>query len=117
MHKKITLPSEQIDKLALPSSITSDALFEAAKLPVEELNLTVDLMPEPLLDGPRGRDKSSPACPCQMPRRGSQRITIRIPDKLIAFYKTEAAKIGVGYQTLIIKTLRSAADRPGKDWT
>jgi hypothetical protein len=40
----------------------------------------------------------------------SQRVTIRVPTPLLAKFKKRASRLGVGYQTLMIRELTAAAN-------
>jgi uncharacterized protein (DUF4415 family) len=50
-----------------------------------------------------------------MPTKGKSRITIYIDDRILAAFKAESARKGIGYQTLINEALAQhigAAERP-----
>ncbi|MBA3774605.1 MAG: hypothetical protein H0X13_19565 [Ramlibacter sp.] len=53
------------------------------------------------------RSSSAPTSPNS--GLGTARITIRIPARLLDDYKAMASRSGIGYQTLIIRTLRETA--------
>jgi hypothetical protein len=44
-----------------------------------------------------------------VPTKGKTRITIYIDDQIVAAFKTESARTGIGYQTLINEALRAQA--------
>jgi hypothetical protein len=122
MHTRIRLPSELIDELEHPT-VTAAAILAAADTPVEDLNLEVEALHLPAVEltdidcpegfagtGARAIPDGNPA-PKAAPTTlsGTTHTTIRIPARLLAIYKTKAAKLGMGYQTLIIRTLNNAA--------
>lgn len=43
-------------------------------------------------------------------RRRSERVTIRVPTPLLAKFKKKASRMGIGYQTLMIRELTTAAN-------
>ena len=42
---------------------------------------------------------------------GSKKISVRIPRSLLTALQTEAKRVGIGYQTLLIRTLKVASSR------
>lgn len=119
MHTTIPSVGNLIDELNHPT-VTPAAILAAFDMPVEDLNLDVsslDLPDEALgdLDGPF--DVAVPAGTASPPRgkrstlatapvsTGTTHTTIRIPAKVLAAYKARAAQLGIGYQTLIVRTL------------
>lgn len=43
--------------------------------------------------------------------RGSKRVTMRVPASVLAKFKKRASLLSVGYQTLMIRELKAAAER------
>ena len=42
---------------------------------------------------------------------GSKKISVRIPRSLLTALQTEAKQVGIGYQTLLVRTLKVASSR------
>lgn len=96
-----------------------------AELEAEGLALIAELaaMPMPELPPMENQDldfstptPEAPKRACKAPKRarrtsGSERISIRVPARILNAYRDEAERKGCGYQTLINKVLK--ANMPG----
>lgn len=93
------------------------AAFEASLN--EEYQATLELLalePDLVLDfdlDPMPPPASSDPAPSPEPLlTGTKKITIRLPNRLLAAYRTQAKRSGTRYQTLMVRTLNTAS----RDW-
>jgi hypothetical protein len=97
--------------------LTREKLAAAAELSVDEINFSAAELELPE-NGPDGETPSAPPMGLTTTPKpeiaaasatGTIHTTIRVPAGLLAAYKAKAAELRIGYQTLIIRTLREAA--------
>ncbi len=75
-----------------------EALFNDAEQWIADTDLSTIEIPSPKVAVPSGP---------------SLRTTMRVPADILAAYRTEASRRGIGYQTLMFRALREVMERPG----
>lgn len=91
--------------LALHYAPVEELVFD--ELVFDELELELDLndtaAPADYVSATAPHHKSS--------FTGSKKISVRIPRSLLTALQTEAKQVGIGYQTLLVRTLKVASSR------
>lgn len=105
-----SLPDDK--ELAAASAVfmaSLDAEFEAMTSALQSEMTPPDEVVMVSGEGPANAKSSVADSPLPVPSMArSRRTTIRIPAPVLRAYKDKAASVGMGYQTLIIRTLKSA---------
>lgn len=108
MGKKRKLTGEEFKAIMVKAMAAPEPTFKDIDLPALDFEAI-----EHLLD--HGRD-AAPADPDghadplrETPCAGTRKISIRLPNYLLARVRRQAARTGTKYQTLIARTLRSAS--------
>lgn len=92
---------------ALPAAMAElDAEFEAAINVMEEPILELDF--DKLYSQPPASVSTMAVAAPVVSVCGNRKISIRIPRRTIAAFKTKAGLSGIGYQTQIVRTLNAA---------
>ncbi len=89
----------------LPMAVWNEEFDEIEEIPGIDCNIDVlAALPSPRYDETTTPDTTS------LPWSGTHPINIRVEARVIRAFKTQAAKTGTSYQTLMNSALRAAAD-------
>jgi len=115
---KYITPAELLDVLSRARAM-ADELIPELDLSLDELDLLEGEVPDFImpLEAIRTGPGAIPGDDDTSPISGTQRISIRVPKRVLRAFKSRARKTGVPYQTLMNRVLRVEADKMGAPGT